>query len=472
MSNNIHIVSPVDGSVVAQRELASEAEILSAINAANAAQQSWKQTSVQQRAALCHKAIDIMRDNAAELAEEITRLMGRPIVQSPGELRGLEQRARYMIDIAEQELGAIQIKDTTTKDTADNDKPVFTRFIRHEPLGTVLVLAPWNYPYLTAVNSIIPALMAGNTVILKHSKQTLLCAERFQQAFTQAGLPAGVFQYLHLDHKNTTKLVKNNSVNFVSFTGSVKGGQAIELAAAGLFKGVALELGGKDPAYVMNDADLEYSVENLVDGAFFNSGQSCCGVERIYVHADIYDPFVEQFVETVKHYRLGNPLETDTTLGPMVNVSAAEFVREQINQACSSGAKACIDAKLFAANQPGTNYLAPQVLVDVNHDMAVMKQESFGPVVGIMKVSNDAEAIELMNDSDYGLTASIWTRNETKAIELGGQIQTGTVFMNRCDYLDPALAWVGVKNSGHGCSLSVLGYQQLTRPKSFHLKNI
>jgi len=467
MSNNIHIVSPADGSIVAQRVLADEAQILSAIQAADDAQTAWKQTSVQQRAALCHKAIDSMRGNTVELAEEITRLMGRPVLHSPGELRGLEQRARYMIDIAERELGDIPIKDTEA-----NGKPGFTRFIRHEPLGTVLVLAPWNYPYLTAVNSIIPALMAGNTVILKHSKQTLLCAERFHHAFVQAGLPAGVFQYLHLDHNNTSKLIKNNSINFVAFTGSVRGGEAIELAAAGLFKGVALELGGKDPAYVRHDADLDDSVENLVDGAFYNSGQSCCAVERIYVHADIFDPFVEQFIGKVKQYRLGNPLLADTTLGPMVNAEAAEFVREQIKQAVASGAKACIDADLFIANQPGTSYLAPQVLLYVNHDMAVMKQESFGPVVGIMKVSNDAEAIELMNDSEYGLTASIWTRDETKAAELGGQIQTGTVYMNRCDYLDPALAWVGVKKSGRGCSLSALGYQQLTRPKSFHLRNL
>ena len=467
MSNNIQIVSPVDGSIVAQRKPAGEADIFNAIEVSSSVQSAWQHTSVQQRAALCHKAIDIMRDNAADLAIEITRLMGRPVLYSPGELRGLEQRARYMIDIADQELADIQIKHNEA-----DDKPGLTRFIRHQPLGTVLVLAPWNYPYLTAVNSIIPALMAGNTVILKHSKQTLLCAERFQSAFLDAGLPAGVFQYLHLDHENTSKLIKNSSINFVSFTGSVSGGKAVELAAAGLFKGVALELGGKDPAYVMRDADLDFSVENLVDGAFFNSGQSCCAVERIYVHADIYDPFVEQFVGKVKQYQLGNPLHADTTLGPMVNASAAEFVREQINQAVASGATACIDADLFAANSPGTNYLAPQVLVGVNHEMAVMKQESFGPVVGIMKVGNDAQAIELMNDSEYGLTASLWTRDETKAAELGAQIQTGTVYMNRCDYLDPALAWVGVKNSGRGCSLSALGYQQLTRPKSFYLKNI
>jgi acyl-CoA reductase-like NAD-dependent aldehyde dehydrogenase len=467
MSNNIQIVSPVDGSIVAQRKLAGDADILNAIQASGSVQAAWQQTSIEQRAALCHKAIDIMRDNAAEIAEEITRMMGRPIAHSPGELRGLEQRARYMIDIAGQELADIPIEDNDTK-----REPGLTRFIRHEPLGTALVLAPWNYPYLTAVNSIIPALMAGNTVILKHSKQTLLCAERFHQAFLEAGLPAGVFQYLHLDHEYTSKLIKHGSIDFVSFTGSVSGGEAVELDAAGLFKGVALELGGKDPAYVMSDADLDYSVENLVDGAFFNCGQSCCAVERIYVHTGIFDAFVEQFVDTVKQYRLGNPLYADTTLGPMVNTGAAELIREQVKQAVARGAKTCIDAGLFAESQQGTNYLAPQVLVDVDHDMAVMKQESFGPVVGIMKVSNDAQAIELMNDSEYGLTASIWTRDELQAAELGAQIQTGTVYMNRCDYLDPALAWVGVKNSGRGCSLSALGYQQLTRPKSFYLKNV
>ena len=465
MSKHTQIISPVDGSIVAERKLAGEAEILGAIQASTSARAAWQQTSIQQRAALCHQAVDILRDNTAELAEEITRLIGRPIQYSPGEIRGLEQRARYMVDIAERELADIQIKSDDAKYA-----PGFSRFIRHQPLGTVLVLAPWNYPYLTAVNSIVPALMAGNCVILKHSKQTLLCAERFQQAFAEAGLPAGVFQHLHLDHNDTSKLVKDNAVNFVSFTGSVRGGKAIELAAAGLFKGIALELGGKDPAYVMSDADLDHSVENLVDGAFFNSGQSCCGVERIYVHEAIYDAFVEQFIDRVRQYRLGNPLDPGTTLGPMVNVKAAEFVRGQIAQAVTSGARACIDTKLFSADQPGSNYLAPQVLLDVDHDMAVMNQESFGPVVGIMKVGNDAEAIALMNDSEYGLTASIWTRDKTSATELGGQIQTGTVFMNRCDYLDPALAWVGVKNSGRGCSLSALGYQQLTRPKSFYFR--
>ena len=456
----IKIISPVDGAVVAERKLATEDEVNSALSLAVKAQVQWQATAIAERAKLCHKAIDCMVAKSDEIAREITLQMGRPVKYAAGEVSGLEERARYMIDIAEQELADMPV----------NNKAGFTRFIRREPLGVVLTLAPWNYPYLTAVNSIIPALMAGNSVLLKHSTQTLLCAERFYQAFEQAGLPAGVFQYLHLNHEKTAELIKHENINYVSFTGSVDGGKAIEQAAAGLFKSVALELGGKDPAYVMADAEINYSVENLVDGAFFNSGQSCCGIERIYVHENNYETFVNKYVAQVNLYRLGNPLDQATTLGPMVNSKAANFVCEQIRQAVSMGAKTCIDETSFSASQPGTPYRAPQVLIDVDHTMSIMKDETFGPVVGIMKVSSDSQAIELMNDSVYGLTASLWTTNVDKAIETGDLLQTGTVYMNRCDYLDPALPWVGVKQSGRACSLSKLAYQQLTRPKSFHLK--
>lgn len=460
-AKSIFVISPVDGAPLAEREQATAAQIDKAIAAAVVAQVEWAALSVEVRAGFCHRAIDAMLAQGAELAEEITRQMGRPVQYSPGELRGLEERARYMIDIAATELADIHAPQ----------KDGFTRFIRREPIGVALVIAPWNYPYLTAVNSIIPALMAGNSVILKHSHQTLLCAERFQQGFDAAGVPRGVFQYLHLDHADTAKLVQHPAIGFVSFTGSVPGGATVEQSAAGLFKSVALELGGKDPAYVRPDADLEYAVAQLVDGAFFNSGQSCCGIERIYVHEIIYKEFVERYVELVKQYRLGNPLDPETTLGPMVNAQAATRVRLQIEKAVDMGAHACIDPKLFPANRGGTPYLGPQVLIDVDHRMGVMTEESFGPVVGIMPVPADAQAVTLMNDSKYGLTASIWTRDEQKAMALGAQLQTGTVFMNRCDYLDPALAWVGVKQSGRGCALSRLGYQQVTRPKSFHLKN-
>jgi acyl-CoA reductase-like NAD-dependent aldehyde dehydrogenase len=349
-------------------------------------------------------------------------------------------------------------------------KPGFQRFVRREPLGVVLVIAAWNYPYLIAVNSVVPAIMAGNSVILKHSRQTALCAERFAEVFQAAGLPEGVFQFLHLDHALTAQAIADARVAQVAFTGSVAGGRAMEEAALGRFIGLGLELGGKDPAYVRHDVHLVHAVENLVDGAFFNAGQSCCAIERIYVHKTDYEDFVEQFVALTRRYRLGNPLDPATTLGPLVRGSAADFVRAQTAEALAQGARALVDPREFPADQPGSPYLAPQVLVDVHHGMRVMTEESFGPVVGIMKVASDEEALALMNDSEYGLTASLWTTDQDAALDLGDQLATGTVFMNRCDYLDPALAWVGVKRSGRGCSLSTLGYEQFTRPKSFHLR--
>ncbi|WP_287878029.1 aldehyde dehydrogenase family protein [Aquitalea sp.] len=460
MSTSFAVTTPLDGSILLERPYATAAQTQAVLNAACAAQRGWRHTALSERKALIGKAVDWLVANKDRCADAITRQIGRPISQSPGELRGLEERARYMLDIAEQGLADIQ----------PTAKAGFQRFMQREPLGTVLVLAPWNYPFLTAINTIVPALAAGNSVILKHSSQTPLVAELFQQAFDAAGLPAGVFQSLHLDHAATLRLVAAPQIDFVAFTGSVAGGHAVQQAASTRFIGVGLELGGKDPAYVREDADLASAIENLVDGAFFNSGQSCCGIERIYVHHSHYQAFVDGFVELTKAYRFGNPLDASTNLGPMVRDSAASFVRSQIADAMAAGARALIPVSHFAADAPGTAYLAPQVLVDVHHGMSVMRDESFGPVIGIMPVDSDAEAVALMNDSVYGLTASLWTQDSAAAIRLGQEIATGTVFMNRCDYLDPALAWTGVKDTGHGISLSVLGYQQLTRIKSFHLK--
>jgi acyl-CoA reductase-like NAD-dependent aldehyde dehydrogenase len=286
----------------------------------------------------------------------------------------------------------------------------------------------------------------------------------------EAGLPEGVFQYLHMGHAATERLVKDDRIGFVAFTGSVPGGHAISQAIAGRFIGAGLELGGKDPAWVREDADLTFAVENLADGAFFNSGQSCCGIERIYVHDSLYGSFVEGFVDLTRKYRLGNPLDADTSLGPMVRAPAADFVRGQVADAVKAGARTLIDPSEFPADKAGTPYMAPQVLVDVDHSMRVMTEESFGPVIGIMKAASDDAAVRLMNDSAFGLTASVWTRDADAAIAVGDRVETGTWFMNRCDYLDPALAWTGVKNSGRGCTLSTVGYEQLTRPKSYHLR--
>ena len=451
------MISPVDGSVYAERQPASDPEIEKALQRAATARTAWKSAPVSERASICTRMVAWCVANADKLGEELTWQIGRPISQSPGELkRGFQERALYMSGIAEKSLADLEVQPIEG----------FRRFIRREPLGVVLVLAPWNYPWLTSVNAVVPALLAGNAVILKTAAQTPLVAERYAEAFAAAGLPSGVFQMLHLEHAQVEKLLGDSRIDYVAFTGSVEGGRAVQRAAAGRFIGMGLELGGKDPAYVRADADLSSAIENLVDGSYFNSGQSCCGIERIYVQQAVFDRFVEGFVDLTRKYRLGNPLDPRTNLGPMVRTGAADFVRKQVTEAVSKGARRLVNMK----DQPGTPYLPPEVLVGVDHGMSIMTEETFGPAVGIMPVKDDDEAIALMNDSRYGLTASIWTADADAALDVGDRVQTGTWFMNRCDYLDPALAWTGVKDSGRGCTLSRLGLEAFTRPKSFHLK--
>lgn len=457
------IISPIDGSVVAERELATDSHVDRVLSAARVASRGWRTTPVAERARIIEAMVQHMEANASDIATELTWQMGRPVRYTPNEiLRGFQERARYMAKIAEERLADIEVPKTDG----------FTKFIRREPVGTVLVVAPWNYPYLTAINSIVPALLAGNTVILKHAAQTLLCAERLHVAFEAVGLPAGVFQYIHASHDSVNVMIHDPRVNFVVFTGSVEGGRVMERSAAGRFIGVGTELGGKDPSYVRADADLAYAIGENVDGSFFNSGQSCCAIERIYVHDSVYEDFVEGFANTTRQYVLGNPLQQDTTIGPMVNTASATFVRTQIHDALAQGAVALVGETQFAGSAPGTPYLGPTVLVNVDHSMSVMRDESFGPVIGIMRVKSDDEAIALMNDSPYGLTASVWTSDQDAAIRIGNHIETGTVYMNRCDYVDPVLVWTGVKETGRGIALSSLGFDPYTRPKSFHLKNL
>lgn len=458
MTDRVQIVSPIDGRVYAERKVATGAEIDRAVAKTRRAREVWDEVTVKERVKFLEHFLDALLGKNDEIVPELAWQMGRP-VRYGGEKRGVEERSRYMIGIAEESL----------KPSMRPDKPGFQRWISREPLGTVMVIAPWNYPYLTAVNSIVPALMAGNAVILKHASQTLLAGERFAEAFAATGMPDGLFQNLVLNHADTEKLIGSGSIDHVNFTGSVEGGRRIERAAAGTFATLGLELGGKDPAYVREDANLTHAVENLVDGSFFNSGQSCCGVERIYVHAGVYDRFVKDFVENAKGWTLGNPLDADTMVGPMATPRFADLVRGQTLEALRKGAKAHLNTK-HDLDEESSPYLAPEVLTNVNHQMAVMREESFGPVVGIMKVRDDAEAIELMNDSPYGLTASIWTEDLEAAAKIGSKVETGTVFANRCDYLDPALVWTGVKETGKGGGLSEIGYANLTQPKSYHLK--
>ncbi|MBI09569.1 MAG: aldehyde dehydrogenase [Rhodospirillaceae bacterium] len=460
MVDLLHCISPVDGSVFVERPIADEQEISAAIARAQDATAAWRALTILDRQSILSSAAEFLESETDEVALELTWQMGRPTHQARGELLGFAERARHMTYIANEALVDIET----------DYLPGFNRFIRREPVGLVLVVAPWNYPYLTAVNAVWPALLAGNTVILKHSHQTPLCSERFASAMARAGVPDGVFQPLHLSHEGTAALMQHNDVGFVAFTGSLAGGLAVQQAMTGRLIGVGLELGGKDPAYVRHDADIDHAVTELASGAFFNSGQSCCGIERIYVHENVYEDFAARLILAARGLELGDPRRETTTIGPMVRPAAADFVRGQIAEAVRAGARPMVDPNTYRLDREGSAYKSPQVLVNVTHEMRVMTEESFGPVVGIMKVRSDEEAIALMNDSDYGLTAAIWTSDEEAAISVGERVDTGTWFMNRCDYLDPELAWSGVKNSGYGCSLSTVGYEQLTRPKSFHLR--
>lgn len=461
-SSLLRTVSPVDGRIFVERPLQGAEDVNAMLDKAKKAQREWRHVPMADKQKIMLRFMDALAAKAPEIGTELTWQMGRPVRYSPSEITGaMCERIRYMVDLAPKALA----------DIVPEAREGFKRFIRREPVGVVAVIAPWNYPYLTSVNTIVPALLAGNAVVLKHSAQTPLCADRFAAAFKEAGLPDGVFQFIDLSHEDAEKLMADPRVDFVNFTGGVRAGHTVQRAISGKFIVAGLELGGKDPAYVRPDADLHYAVENLVDGAFFNSGQCCCGIERIYVHADLFDDFVEGAVELTKKYVLGNPLDAATTIGPMVRTAAADFVRAQTADAVAQGAKALIDEKLFPESRAGAPYLAPQVLVNVTHSMRAQREETFGPTVNIMKVSSDEEALALMNDSDFGLTASIWTKDIDVAEDIGNKLETGTVFMNRCDYVDPALPWTGVKDTGRGASLSVLCFESLTRPKGFHLRH-
>ena len=455
-------ITPIDNSVYVERPYSSDIDIDNALSLSKKAFQSWSNTSLDQRKKIILLFVKNFLKNSDEIEDQLCRQMGRPISQCSGEMRGFEERALYMIEKS----------DDALKNLISKKNNEFDNFIAKEPLGTIFIIAPWNYPYNTSVNSIVPSLLSGNCAILKHSSQTPLCAEQLDKAAKSCGLPEGVFQFLHLDHKSTSKIISDKRIDHVLFTGSVSGGKEVKRSVGERFINVGLELGGKDPAYVRKDCNLNHAIENLADGVFYNSGQSCCGIERIYVDNEIYNKFIEGLKSFTEKYILDDPLKKETNLGPVVRTSAAKFIREQIKEAISNGAQDIIDKSNFKIENDNNCYVSPSVLVDVDHSMKFMMDETFGPSVGIMKVSNENEAIKLMNDSPYGLTASVWTSDKEFALSFGKKISTGTFFMNRCDYLDPGLAWTGVKDTGVGVTLSVLGFDHLTRAKSYHYRTL
>ncbi|WWD20150.1 hypothetical protein CI109_104626 [Kwoniella shandongensis] len=459
-------ISPFTQKPICTRPLLSESELDSVIAQSVKAHKSWKKVPLEERIAIARKWLVEFEKIGDVAAEDISLQMGRPIGSCGGEIRGTLWRAGHMIDIAAESLAPIP----QTKPEVEGTE----KYTVKQPLGVVLVISPWNYPHMCLVNAVVAALIAGNAVILKPAPQTPSPAERWVSTWTSAGLPANVLQVAHVDQERTLgQLLPDPRIDFVSFTGSVAGGRAVQEAAnkSKTFKGVVLELGGNDPAYVRSDVNIKYAAEQLVDGVTFNSGQSCAAVERIYVHSSIFDEFVKEYVEFAKQHKLGDPSKSETTLGPVVSVASAARIRKQVSDAVAAGAKLVLDESSFPEAKEGTAMVGPAVLVDVNHSMEIMNEETFGPVVGIMKVENDEEALTLMNDSVYGLTASVWT-NPTDQASLNvfnqfvEELECGTVYMNKSDALDPSLPWHGWKQSGRGVSLSSFVYDNLVHFKS------
>ena len=459
MTEVLEVRSPWSDEVVAKVELADAAKAAKVVAAAGEAQRAWRKTPISERIALVERFNDAIAADKERIAREVSLQMGKPLGQARGEVDGMLARSKHLVSIAAEALAEEKLPE----------KPGFVRSIVREPLGVVLNIAPWNYPLLTVLNVVVPAVLSGNAVIVKHAPQTPLCGNHFADAFAKAGAPAGLVQSLNASHATIGELMSKPGIDHVAFTGSVRGGHQIQLAAAQRFIDVGLELGGKDPGYVAADANFNHAVENLIDGAFYNAGQSCCAIERIYVHRSLYDRFVDKATELVKAYVLGDPMDSKTTLGPMTLTSAPNLLQEQVNEAVKLGGKLLCGGAPTKVDGKG-RFFQPTLIANAPQKSQLMQEESFGPVIGILPVADDDEALRLMNDSRYGLTAAIWTEDPERARRMARDLETGTVFMNRCDFLDPALPWVGVKDSGRGATLAHEGFRHLTRPKSLHFR--
>ena len=459
--------NPYTGEVHGEWGLSSTAAARELVARSAAAQRAWYgETSLGERVAVCERLIEVFTAAESDVAADISGSMGKPVAHAKGEINGMFERIEAMMALAPEALAPDVLAE----------KPGFERQIVKEPVGVVFVIAPWNYPLLTAVNAIVPAILAGNSVVLKHSPRTPGVADAFERAFAAAGAPAGLVSALHCDHDVTNAVCADERVGFVSFTGSVDGGHAVAQAVARTrFINTTLELGGKDPMYIAADANMAHAVESAVEGATWNAGQSCCAVERAYVHRAIYDEFVERAAaQFAASLAIGDPALATTSLGPMAQSPAQAFLESQVAEAVAKGAR-IVSGSGTAISDPlsGTGrFFSPTLVADCTNEMAIMQEESFGPLLGVMAVDGDDEALKCMNDSAFGLTASIFTEDGERAARMAPALECGTVFQNRCDYLDPELAWGGVKNSGTGVSLSKHGFHGVTKLKNFHFRTL
>jgi acyl-CoA reductase-like NAD-dependent aldehyde dehydrogenase len=454
---SLTIINPSTRDVVRTIETDDEAARERKLDRAHAAAADWRRVPLAQRIEEVRAAMETFRRDKEAIAREISVQMGKPVKQARGEVDTMLDRVAHMLSIAPESLAPEELPEKTG----------FARSIVREPLGVVLDIAAWNYPLLVPVNVVVPGLVAGNVVVLKHSPKTPLTGVRFEQAFARLSVP-GAFTHVVVADSDAGSLVADPRIDHVAFTGSVKTGKSVYQTVGKRLIGAGLELGGKDPAYVAEDADLDFAAENVVDGACYNAGQSCCAVERVFVHESVYERFLERALKNLAAYKLGDPLDDATTMGPLVDERALEAVDAQVRDARSRGARVACGGKRWSGSRGF--YYEPTLLADCPVDAQVMREETFGPVVPVRAVKSDAEALALMNDSRYGLTASIWTKSAERADRMARDLEVGTVYQNRCDFLDPALPWTGVKESGLGSTLSHHGYLGLTRPKSLHFR--
>lgn len=449
-----NVVSPIDGSVYVTRAYAGR-EIADAIDAARKAVATWRRVPLAERTALVTAFGEEMKRRAEELADAVAWQIGRPRWQS-------DETGRLAL------VGELLAKDAAAAlgDRNFESDDNIRRFTRPVPGGLHLSICAWNYPTAMLGYLVSQPLISGNVVILKHSPQTPVIAEIAAEAWKAVGGPEGVFQALHLSHADAERLISAGTFDAVNFIGSVAGGKRVHAAAGGTMTQVHLELGGKDPAYIRADADIDALVADIAEGSFSNAGQSCCSVERIYVDRAVLGRFSEALVEEAKKWTIGHPFTDKAMIGPVVSAAAADRIRDQVAQAVSAG------ARLIGGDgaSAGNTYVPAQVLVDVDHSMSIMRDELFGPVACIQGVDGDEEAIRLMNDSSFGLSASIWTQDIDRGLDLLDEVEAGTVYLNRCDHADLYLPWGGVKNSGLGRTNGRVGLLETTAPKAFHIR--
>lgn len=459
----VRVDNPYSGETVAEIPCLTSSGASALVAESEAAFQSWRHSKLSERIALLQSWMKEFAARKEALALDITNQMGKPLSQARGEVDTAIKRAAALLELAPEALG----EEPVTQDP----NPALLRKITKEPIGVVLALVPWNYPLLCAVNTVVAAVLAGNSVLLKHSERTPLCSEAFEASFAAAGAPKNLVRAFHASHALLPQVLRHPSVAYVQFTGSVGGGRAVYAAtAASRFIDVGLELGGKDAAYVASDADLPYAISNVVDGAMYNAGQSCCAVERVFVHDKHYDAFVEGAKQSLQQYVLGDPKLEATNMGPIAQAAHVAFLEAQVAEAAQLGARVLLGGKPTSDATGKGRFFQPTLVADATAQMRVLREESFGPILAVSKVSSDAAAVRAINDSEFGLTASIWSADLERAANLAQQLQVGTVYMNRCDFLDPYLAWSGRKDSGKGIGLSKFGFAPFYRTKSWNFR--